>query len=61
MYKHLLAEGGNIEWMALIPLIIFCLFFFGLLLFVIFGNKKYFKKMSEMPFNNKDNQNENHE
>ena len=62
MYKHILSEGGSIEWMALVPLIIFVSFFVGLLLYVSFGNKKFFQKMSEMPLNeNMKNSNSNHE
>jgi hypothetical protein len=62
MYKHILSEGGSIEWMALVPLIIFVSFFIGLLLYVTFGNKKFFKEMSEMPFNeNMKNSNSNHD
>jgi len=61
MYKHLLAEGGGIEWMALIPLIIFCLFFLGLILFVLFGNKAYFHRMAQLPFQQEENHHETHE
>lgn len=58
MYKHLLAESGNIEWMALLPLVIFVSFFVGLLLYVIRGNRKHFNEMAFLPFNENSETNE---
>lgn len=50
MYKHLLEGSGNIEWMALIPLVVFVSFFIGLVLYIWFGNKQHFDQMSTLPF-----------
>ena len=49
MFKYILAEGGNINWMALFALItFFCMFLVSVV--TVFGNKsKLYKHMAELP------------
>ncbi|RMG79017.1 MAG: CcoQ/FixQ family Cbb3-type cytochrome c oxidase assembly chaperone [Bacteroidetes bacterium] len=49
MFKHILANAGNINWMAIFALITFFLMFL-ITLFVVFGKRKsYIEKMSNLP------------
>ena len=49
MYKHILENAGNINWMALFALItFFTIFIIGIV--TVFGkNKAYIDKMSHLP------------
>lgn len=49
MYKHILATGGDINWMALFALLTF---FFIFTISIIWGfakNKAYINRMANMP------------
>jgi len=49
MYKYILAEGGNINWMALFALITFFIVFLVSVV-TVFGNKtKLYQHMAELP------------
>lgn len=49
MYKSVLQSIDGIEIFPVISFVIFFAFFIGLLLFVIFSDKKHIAAMSEMP------------
>ena len=59
MYKHILENAGDINWMALFALItFFTLFIIGIV--TVFGkNKAYIDKMSNLPLED-DNVSDNH-
>ena len=59
MYKHILENAGNINWMALFALItFFAVFIIGVV--TVFGkNKSYIEKMSNLPLED-DNASNNH-
>ena len=49
MYKYILNEGANINWMALFALLTFCLIFFGNIVLLFIRRKGYMDKMASMP------------
>ena len=49
MYKQILQSVQNIEIWPMISLVIFFVFFVGILIKVILIDKKYIKKMEDMP------------
>ncbi len=53
-FINYLSEIVNVEIYPLISLIIFVLFFVGLVIYVIKSDKNYIKKMSDMPLENND-------
>lgn len=53
-FVNYLSEIVNVEIYPLISLIIFVLFFVGLIVYVIKSDKNYIKKMSDMPLENND-------
>jgi cbb3-type cytochrome oxidase subunit 3 len=59
MYKHLLESAGNINWMAVMPLLIFVVFFIGIVVFTVKRDKHFIQKMAEMPLKD-DSENPNH-
>lgn len=49
MYKYILQEAGDINWMAIFALLTFC-FIFAVSIIVVFGrSNEYIQKMSSMP------------
>ncbi|WP_026463869.1 hypothetical protein [Adhaeribacter aquaticus] len=52
MYKNVLQAIDGIQIYPLISFAIFFIFFIGLILFVIFSDKKHILSMSEMPLQN---------
>ncbi|MDX1684710.1 MAG: hypothetical protein R3275_05690 [Saprospiraceae bacterium] len=50
MYKHLLKSAGDIDWMALLPLLIFVAFFIVILVLTITRKKSHIRHMKELPF-----------
>lgn len=55
MYKYILAEGGNINWMALFALLTF-VFVFLVSVVTVFGNRsKLYEHMAELPLDNNEN------
>lgn len=56
-FINYLSDIVNVEIYPLISLIIFVLFFVGLVVYVIKSDKNYIKKMSDMPLDNNDNLN----
>lgn len=53
-FINYLSDIVNVEIYPLISLIIFVLFFVGLVVYVIMSDKNYIKKMSDMPLDNND-------
>ncbi len=53
-FINYLSEIVNVEIYPMISLIIFVLFFVGLIIYVIKSDKNYIKKMSDMPLENND-------
>lgn len=53
-FINYLSEIVNVEIYPMISLIIFVLFFIGLIVYVIKSDKNYIKKMSDMPLENND-------
>jgi hypothetical protein len=49
MYKNVLQSIAGIEVFPIISFVIFFAFFIGLLLYVVFSDKKHLAAMSEMP------------
>lgn len=55
MFKHYLERIDNVELWPIISLIIFFLFFTGLLIYIFKIDKKFVEKMERMPFEGGDN------
>lgn len=51
MYKYLLESAGDIDWMALLPLLIFIGFFTAVLIVTMLRSKKYIQHMAQLPIN----------
>ncbi|UCH66432.1 MAG: cbb3-type cytochrome c oxidase subunit 3 [Ignavibacterium sp.] len=49
MYKEILQSISGIELYAIVAMVIFILFFVGMAIWVIKVDKKYIKRMSELP------------
>ncbi|MDX1409815.1 MAG: hypothetical protein R3330_16815 [Saprospiraceae bacterium] len=50
MYKYLLENAGNIQSLALIPLVVFFMVFVGAMIWTMIRNKQYIERMSRLPF-----------
>jgi cbb3-type cytochrome oxidase subunit 3 len=59
MFKDVLQSIEGIEFFAIIGMIIFILFFIGITIWLFKVDKKYIKKMSELPLNEESNENKN--
>ena len=55
MYKHLLESVENINYLAIIPLAIFFLFFIATVIYAMRKNKSYIEKMGNMPLDETNN------
>ncbi len=53
-FINYLSDIVNVEIYPMISLIIFVLFFVGLVIYVIKSDKNYIQKMSDMPLDNND-------
>ncbi len=53
-FINYLSDIVNVEIYPLISLMIFVLFFVGLIIYVIKSDKNYIQKMSDMPLDNND-------
>ncbi len=53
-FINYLSDIVNVEIYPMISLIIFVLFFVGLVVYVIKSDKNYIQKMSDMPLDNND-------
>ena len=51
MYKNILQTIENIEIWPVISLLIFFIFFLGVLIYVLKADKNYIKMMGELPMN----------
>ena len=49
MYKHILSQAGNINWMALFALLTFFILFVLTIVLIFKKNKNYIQKMANMP------------
>jgi len=65
MFKHYFEQIQNVEVGPLISLVIFFLFFLGLLIWTLKTDKRYFYRMSQLPIEGNNSSNppkkENHE
>lgn len=50
MYKYLLENAGDLDWMAVGPMLVFVAFFVGVIVFAYTTDKSYINKMSNLPF-----------
>ena len=56
MYKDILQSISGIELYAIVAMVIFVLFFVGMMIWVIKVDKKYIKRMSELPIEEDNNE-----
>ena len=49
MYKYILDSIDQIDWLAIIPLLVFFTFFVGTIIQVIRKNKLFIEKMEKLP------------
>ena len=49
MYKYLLQSIENINWLAIVPLLIFFIFFISVTVLALRKNKSYVEKMGRLP------------
>ena len=49
MYKYILESAGNINWMAIGPLLIFFIFFTIVVISALIKSKKFVEKMGNLP------------
>ncbi|MCP3931336.1 MAG: cbb3-type cytochrome c oxidase subunit 3 [Bacteroidetes bacterium] len=64
MGKYILESAGNMNWMAIVALVICFSIFVGSSIYILTKNKKYIDKMSQLPFDDDTNYpltNESHE
>jgi cbb3-type cytochrome oxidase subunit 3 len=52
MYKYILESVNNVNWLAIIPLIIFFIFFVSMFIYVVRTKKSHLDKMSNLPLSN---------
>ena len=50
MYKYILETAGQIDWMAIMPLLIFFSFFMITLIITMRKKKSFIDKMKYLPF-----------
>ena len=50
MYKYILESVDQINWLGIIPLVLFFVFFAIMLVRVLRHDKKYIEKMEKLPF-----------
>ena len=56
MYKDILQSISGIELYAIVAMVIFILFFAGIAVWVINVDRKYIKRMSELPIEEDNNE-----
>ena len=49
MYKYILQQGGDINWMALFALLTFCFIFITSVILVMKRNKQFIEHMANLP------------
>ena len=49
MFKHILESVSDVNWMAIIPLVVFVIFFSMVLVKAIREKKEFIDKMSSLP------------
>jgi hypothetical protein len=49
MYKYILDSINQIDWLAIIPLLIFFVFFVGMTIQVVRTKKTFIEKMEKLP------------
>ena len=54
MYKYILERAGDIDWMAIIPLLIFTIVFVIITIRAITAKKDYINKMANLPLDEND-------
>lgn len=50
MYKYLLESAGDINWMAVFPLIVFIAFFSIVILVTFLRKKEHISHLAQLPF-----------
>ena len=55
MFKHILEDAGNIEWMALVPLVLFVVIFSIIIWRTMTDKKEFIDRMANLPFQDDDN------
>ena len=53
MFKYILEQAGNLNWMAIFALITFVFIFLLSVVLVIFGNKEHMDHMANLPLEDK--------
>ncbi|MEL6866021.1 MAG: hypothetical protein AAFP19_16460 [Bacteroidota bacterium] len=53
MYKYIIAQAGDVDWMALGPLLLFFIFFTAITIMALSKKKEYVDKMSSLPLDQK--------
>ena len=56
MYKDVLQSVEGIEFYTIVSMIIFILFFIGMIIWLFKVDKKYIQQMSKLPLQNDDNE-----
>ena len=56
MYKDVLQSVEGIEFYTIVSMIIFILFFIGMIIWLFKVDKKYIQEMSKLPLQNDDNE-----
>lgn len=54
MFKYILAEGGNINWMSLFALVTFFALFVVVVTLLFFRDKLFYQRMSNLPLDTND-------
>jgi hypothetical protein len=54
MYKYILSEAGNINWMALFALLTFMFVFITSAILIFSKNNDFINKMASLPLENED-------
>lgn len=60
MFKYIIERAGNIDWMAIIPMIIFVVIFTLVIIYAFFNKKTDFDSIAQIPLeDNDDNEDSN--
>ncbi len=54
MFKYILAEGSDINWMSLFALVTFFALFTVVIILLFFRDKVFYQRMSDLPLDKND-------
>lgn len=54
MFKYIIERAGNIDWMAIIPMIIFVVIFALVIIYAFFNKKTDFDSIAQIPLEDND-------